>query len=150
MVRLNFPTYPLRLKSRENKPLVFDVIRKKYIQLTPEEWVRQHCLHFLIEDKKYPAGRMLVERRLMVAGLEKRLDIAVSRSDGSILLLVECKAPTVHIDQVVFDQIARYNWQARAEFLMVTNGIDHYYCQMDYENKRYSFLEHLPSYSKSD
>ena len=146
MIPLNFPEYPLRIKSRENKPLVFDPIRKKYVLLTPEEWVRQHCLQFLVLDKKYPAGRILVERQLRVEGLEKRMDIAVCHPDGRIHLLVECKAPNVGIDQGVFDQIARYNWQARAEYLMVTNGIHHYYCQMDYPGKRYSFLRELPPY----
>jgi len=150
MRRLNFPPYPLRIKSRENIPQVFDVVRKKYVLLTPEEWVRQHSLHFIIENKKYPPGRILVERRLMVEGMEKRIDIAVCHPDGSILLLVECKAPSVKIDQGVFDQIARYNWEARAEFLMVTNGMQHYYCQMDYTNQQYTFLEDLPEYIRSD
>ena len=148
MISLNFPKYPLQIKSRENKLLVFDPIRKKYVPLTPEEWVRQNCLQYLITDKEYPAGRTLVERQLMVEGLEKRLDIAVCHPDGSILLLVECKAPAIAIDQGVFDQIARYNWKARADFLMVTNGLDHYYCQMDYTRKKYSFLKDLPDYSE--
>lgn len=126
--------------------LVFDVVRKKYVPLQPEEWVRQHCLHYLIADKKYPAGRILVERQLRVEGLMKRLDIAVCRPDGSIQLLVECKAPEVDIDQNVFDQIARYNWEARAEFLMVTNGLAHFYCRMDYQRKAYEFLRELPEY----
>ena len=98
MISLNFPQYPVQIKSRENKLLVFDPVRKKYVPLTPEEWVRQNCLHYLITDKGYPAGRILVERRLMVEGLEKRLDIAVCHPDGSVLLLVECKAPSVTID----------------------------------------------------
>lgn len=148
MIPLNFPKYNLKIKSRENKSLVFDPVRKKYVPLTPEEWVRQHCLNFLILDKEYPGGLTLVERQLVVEGLEKRLDIAVCHPDGTILLLVECKAPTVSIDQAVFDQIARYNWKARSRFLMVTNGLNHYYCQMDYVQKRYSFLKDLPSFSE--
>ena len=146
MIPLNFPKYSLRIKSRENKPLVFDPVRKKYVLLTPEEWVRQHCLHFLIRDRGYPAGRTLVERQLVVEGLEKRIDIGVCHPDGRILLLVECKAPDVPIDQGVFDQIARYNWKARAGFLMVTNGMNHYFCQMDYARKRYTFLKDLPAF----
>lgn len=146
MIPLEFPKYPLRLKSRENKTLVFDVIRKKYVPLQPEEWVRQHCLHFLISEKKYPAGRIQVERQLKVEGLSKRLDIAVCRPDGSIQLLVECKAPEVVIDQNVFDQIARYNWEARAELLMVTNGLAHFYCRMDYRRKAYEFMRELPEF----
>ena len=146
MVSLNFPKYEFRFKSRENKTLVFDIIRKKYVVLTPEEWVRQHCLHFLVDEKKYPAGRTLVERRLKVVTLEKRLDIAVCDPKGKIELLVECKAPNVVLNQKVFDQIARYNWEVRAEMLMVTNGLEHYYCQMDYTKGAYIFLRELPNY----
>ena len=147
MDNLNFPNYPLRLKSRENTLQVFDVIRKKYVPLTPEEWVRQHCIHYLIEEKGYPPGLTLVEKKLVVEGVEKRLDLAICHPDGSILLLVECKAAHVPIDQEVFDQIARYNWQARADLLMVTNGIDHFYCRIDYHKGQYAFLRELPHYS---
>ena len=148
MVRLNFPSYAFRFKSRENKMLVFDIIRKKYVVLTPEEWVRQHSLHFLIEEKKYPPGRTLVERQLKVATLDKRVDIAVCDPKGKIQLLVECKAPEVVLNQKVFDQIARYNWEARADLLMVTNGLNHFYCRMDYEKGEYLFLPELPSYTE--
>lgn len=148
MVRLNFPSYAFRFKSRENKMLVFDIIRKKYVVLTPEEWVRQHSLHFLIEEKKYPKGRFLVERQLKVATLDKRVDIAVCDLKGKIQLLVECKAPEVVLNQKVFDQIARYNWEARADILMVTNGLNHFYCRMDYKNGEYLFLPELPSYTE--
>ena len=130
--------------------LVFDIIRKKYVVLTPEEWVRQHCLHFLIEEKKYPQGRFLVERQLKVAKLDKRVDIAVCDPQGKIQLLVECKAPEVVLNQKVFDQIARYNWEARADVLMVTNGLNHFYCRMDYKNSEYLFLPELPSYTEID
>ena len=147
MIPLNFPKYPLQIKSRENNLLVFDPVRKKYVPLTPEEWVRQNCLHYLITDKEYPAGRTLVERKLMVEGLEKRLDIAVCHPDGSILLLVECKAPAIPIDQGVFDQIARYNMELNARYLIVTNGMGHFYCQMDHQEKRYTFLKEIPNYS---
>ena len=150
MIPLNFPKYPLQIKSRENKLLVFDPVRKKYVPLTPEEWVRQNCLHYLITDKEYPAGRTLVERKLMVEGLEKRLDIAVCHPDGSILLLVECKAPDVAIDQTVFDQIARYNFSLNSSYLMVTNGLKHYYCKIDYLKERYIFLKEAPQYSGLD
>ena len=149
MVVLNFPKYPLRIKSRENNLQVFDVIRKKYVLLTPEEWVRQHCMHYLIEEKGYPPGLSKVEKKILVEGVEKRVDIACCHPDGSIRLLVECKAPHVKINQKVFDQIARYNWQARADFLMVTNGLEHYYCRIDYQSESYSFLKELPSYQSS-
>ncbi len=146
MIQLNFPKYEFRFKSRENKALIFDIIRKKYVVLTPEEWVRQHCLHFLLKSKKYPSGLALVERRLKVGDLDKRMDIAICNRAGKIELLVECKAPEINLDQKVFDQIARYNWEARADFLMVTNGLQHYYCKMDYEKQEYIFLPDLPDY----
>jgi hypothetical protein len=146
MVPLNFPKYAFRFKSRENKMLVFDIIRKKYVALTGEEWVRQHCLHFLVETMGYPAGRILVERRLKVEDLDKRMDVAVCDQRGKVQLLLECKAPEVVLDQKVFDQIARYNWEAKADILMVTNGISHYYCRMDYEKREYLFLPELPAY----
>lgn len=146
MTELDFPKYPFRFKSRENKLLVFDAVRKKYVRLQPEEWVRQHCLHFLIRDKGYPAGRLLVEREITIAGLRKRVDIASCDDQGRIRLLVECKAPEVQITQQVFDQIARYNMEAGADLLMVTNGLQHFYCRMDYDRKRYDFLRALPHY----
>lgn len=146
MMDLNFPRYPFRFKSRENKRLVFDVVRKKYVALLPEEWVRQHCLHFLVRDKGYPPGRVLVERKLEVHGLTKRLDLAVCDAHGRIEVLVECKAPDVVINQEVFDQIARYNMEARARYLMVSNGLQHIFCQMDYQQQRYVFLEDLPAH----
>lgn len=146
MIRLNFPNYEFRFKSRENKTLVFDIIRKKYVALTPEEWVRQNCLHYLLKTKKYPPGLTLVERQLKVGDLDKRLDIAICDRQGRIQLIVECKAPEISLDQKVFDQIARYNWEARADLLMVTNGINHYFCRMDYEKREYVFLPELPDY----
>lgn len=147
MQELNFPPYPFRFKSRENKHLVFDIIRKKYVQLQPEEWVRQHCIHYLTSDLGYPPGRILVEREIRVAGLKKRLDIAVCKPDGSIYILVECKAPEIIIDQKAFDQIARYNLMADAKYLMVTNGLRHYFCQLDTQNQSYHFLRQLPEAS---
>lgn len=146
MVDLNFPVYPLRIKSRENKRLVFDVVRKKYVVLHPEEWVRQHCLHFLIDDLGYPSGRMLVEREIRVSGLKKRVDIACCKPSGAIEILVECKAPQLRLNQKVFDQIARYNMEVRSDYLMVSNGIQHLYCQMDYSTQTYQFLKELPPY----
>jgi len=126
--------------------MIFDVIRKKFVVLQPEEWVRQHCLHFLIEDKKYPKSLINVEKELKVNNLRKRYDIVVYRPDGSILLIVECKSYKVKIDQSTFDQIAKYNLTLNAAFLMVTNGINHYYCLMDHAEKRYQFLKDIPEY----
>ena len=148
MQKLNFPTYSFRFKNSENKPLIFDGIRKKFVVLQPEEWVRQHCIQYLIQHKKYPQSLINVEKELKINTLKKRYDIVVFNPDGSIHLLVECKTPTVRINQETFDQVARYNLELNATYLMVTNGINHYYCQMDFENECYQFLKDIPNYSK--
>ncbi len=147
MQKLNFPTYSFRFKNSENKPFIFDDIRKKFVVLQPEEWVRQHCVQFLIEEKKYPKSLINVEKELKVNGLKKRYDIVIFNSDGSIHLIVECKAAKISINQNTFDQIARYNLALNAKYLMITNGINHYYCTMDFEDQRYHFLNDIPSYN---
>ena len=146
MQQLNFPIYNFRFKNSENKVSIFDEIRKKFIILTPEEWVRQHVVRFLLEEKKYPKSLINVEKVLSVNGLRKRYDIVVFNPDGSIFVLVECKAPEIKTAQATFDQIARYNLALKAQFLMVTNGLNHYFCQMDFENEKYDFLKELPDY----
>lgn len=145
---LNFPKFPHRLKNTENKLSIFDVIRKKYVVLQPEEWVRQHCVHFLINQKKYPKSHINVEKELKIHQLKKRYDIVIYHTDGRVLLIVECKAPNVPISQHTFDQIARYNLTLDADYLMVTNGLNHFFCQMDFNAKSYYFLKDLPSYQE--
>ena len=147
MEPLNFPTYPFRFKNSENKVLIFDEIRKKFVVLQPEEWVRQHVVQFLIREKGYPKNHVSVERQLMLNGLKKRYDIIVYGPDGGILILVECKSPATQIDQSAFDQIARYNLRAKATYLMVSNGLRHFYCKMDLQAEKYTFLEHIPDFS---
>ncbi|WP_062055255.1 type I restriction enzyme HsdR N-terminal domain-containing protein [Aquimarina longa] len=147
MQKLNFPEYQFRFKNSENKVSIFDRIRKKFIILTPEEWVRQHTLRYLIEEKKYPKSLINVEKLIKFNGLNKRYDIIIFNPDGSIFLIVECKSANVKITQNVFDQIARYNLALDAEYLMITNGIDHYYCQMSYTDKQYTFLKNIPDYN---
>ena len=144
MQLLNFPTYSFRFKNSENKVSIFDSIRKKFILLTPEEWVRQHVVEFLLNEKKYSKSLINVEKVVKVNGMNKRYDVIVFNSDGSIFLLIECKAPEVKIDQKTFDQIARYNLILNAQYLMVTNGLNHYFCEMDFENEKYTFLKELP------
>jgi len=117
--------------------------------LTPEEWVRQHCVKFLQTEKNYPLSLINVEKQLKIGALTKRYDIVVFESEGSIQLIVECKAPKIKITQETFDQIARYNLSLQANFLMVTNGIEHYFCKMDYENENYIFLKDIPEYSRA-
>ncbi|HLA54654.1 MAG TPA: type I restriction enzyme HsdR N-terminal domain-containing protein [Flavobacterium sp.] len=146
MQQLNFPACDFRFKNSENKIAVFDEIRKKFVILTPEEWVRQHVVQFLLKEKNFPKSLINVEKILKINGLTKRYDIVVFNNDGSILVLVECKAPEIKISQNTFDQIARYNMTIDAQFLMVTNGLNHYFCQMDYVNEKYHFLKELPDY----
>ena len=148
MQNLNFPSFNFRFKNSENKVSIFDEIRKKFIILTPEEWVRQHTVQFLLHEKKYPKSYLNVEKVIKLNEITKRYDIVVFRPDGSLFLLIECKAPEVKITQDTFDQIARYNMKLKARYLMVTNGLNHYFCQMDFDKEQYVFLEELPDFSK--
>ena len=144
MQKLNFPEYQFRFKNKENKRLIFDEIRKKFVILTPEEWVRQHVIRYLVFDKNYPTSHLSVEKQLKLHETVKRYDILLYNRDGGIELIVECKAPGVKISQDTFDQVARYNFVLRANLLMVTNGLEHYFCKMDFEAKRYEFIKELP------
>ncbi len=146
MEKLNLPSYPLKIKNSEKHYLIFDEIRKKYIVLTPEEWVRQHYIHFLLKEKKYPISLIAVEKQFTVNNLKKRSDILIFSSSGTPDIIVECKAPKVKITQDTFDQIARYNLKLNANYLVVTNGLEHYYCKLDTENETYIFLPELPEY----
>lgn len=148
MQNLNFSTYNFRFKNSENKVSIFDTIRKKFVVLQPEEWVRQHCIQFLIQEKGYPESLINIEKELTINALKKRYDIVVFNPDGSIHLIVECKAPKIKITQSTFDQIARYNLKLNATYLMVTNGLNHYYCQMDFNDERYRFLKDIPEYNR--
>jgi len=149
MQQLNFSSYSFRFKNSENKVSIFDDIRKKFIILTPEEWVRQHVVQYLINEKKYPKSLINVEKVVKVNGLRKRYDVVVYNPDGSIFILIECKAPKVNISQNTFDQIARYNMTMNSNYLMLTNGLNHYFCQMDFENQKYYFLQELPNYQSN-
>lgn len=131
------------MKLNESLPYIYCVIRKKWLLLTPEEWVRQHTVKYLIQEKKYSQTAINTEVVVDINGLQKRADIVVFKKEKPFLI-VECKAPSVSITQATFDQIARYNMTLHADFLMVTNGMLHYYCQMDYDNQQYHFLKELP------
>ena len=150
MQNLNFPTYSFRLKNSENNTHIFDVIRKKFVVLQPEEWVRQHCVQYLIHQKNYPISLINVEKVVLINGLKKRYDIVVFNPDGSLALVVECKAPKVKITQAAFDQIARYNLTLKASYLMVTNGLNHYFCTMNHDLESFEFLETLPNYNTKE
>ncbi len=146
MQKLNYPVFEFRFKNSENKLSIFDVIRKKFVLLTPEEWVRQHVIHELLYIKNYPESLISVERVVKINSMNKRYDVLVFRPNGQIEILIECKAPSIKIDQQTFDQIARYNFELRSTFLYITNGLNHYFCQMDYQNKSYVFLKDYPHY----
>ncbi len=146
MEKLSFPDFRIRLKNKENKHSIFDIIRKKWFLLTQEEWVRQHCIHFLIFFKKYPKSLINVEKKLLVNGLPKRYDIIVYSKKGNVILLVECKAPNIKISQDVFDQIAKYNLSIKSKYLMVSNGLSHYFCEVNYESNDYYFLADIPDF----
>lgn len=147
MTNLNLPKYTFRIKNKENKLYIFDKIRKKDMVLTEEEWVRQNFVSYLHEDKKYPLSLIAVEKQCKVNDLIKRTDILVFNKTGTPHIIVECKAPQVQINQDTFDQIARYNMKLNATFLILTNGLQHYYCQMDHEAQRYTFLKEIPNYA---
>jgi hypothetical protein len=147
MQNLNFPAYQFRFKNIENKLFIFDLIRKKYVSCTPEEWVRQNTLLYLIETLKYPKSYINVEKKMLINGKIKRYDIVVYLPSGKLFLLIECKAPEIEITQKTFDQIAQYNFLLNSDYLMLTNGINHYFCKMDFENKKYVFLQELPKYT---
>ncbi len=146
MLSLNLPSYEPKISEREGKRFIFDILRKKYIALTPEEWVRQNFVHFLINFKGFPKGLLANEVTITLNNTIKRCDTVLYSRNMSAKLIVEYKAPHINITQAVFDQITRYNMVLKVDYLIVTNGINHYCCKMDYINNSYSFLKDIPSY----
>lgn len=146
-IPLNLPSYPLRIREESSGTYIFDEIRKKFLLLTPEEWVRQHLVQFLIRDKGYPRSLIKLEGGLKLNSLQKRSDILLFNNLGEKILLVECKAPSVKITQDTFDQIARYNFIHRVQWLLVSNGLQHFCCEIDFEKSSYRFVEELPEYA---
>ncbi len=147
MRKLNLPEYEFRFKQEEESPYVFDVFRKRYVMFTPEEEVRQRFARYLIEEKEFPSALMLTEYTLMLNGMTRRCDILVHKPAGFPAVLVECKAPEVKIGQETFDQVARYNLVFKVKYLMVTNGLKHYCCYLDFETKKVEFMNEIPKYS---
>lgn len=145
---LNFPQFQFRMKEEKNRKFIYDEIRAKYVFLSPEEWVRQHCVRFLVEMKNAPKGLVSVEKGISLNGKHLRYDAAVYSKQGNPLLLVECKAPDVPITQDVFNQIATYNMLLKVPFLWVSNGLSHFFCEIDFNKKTFSFLKELPSYQE--
>ena len=144
--KLNFPDIVLKTKLVDGIIQVFDVVRKKYFKLTEEEWVRQHLIHYLNQKKKYPFGLMGIEKVLKYNNLRTRADVILYDINGIPNMIVECKAPNVKITQDSFDQIARYNFKLRVKYLVVTNGVQHFCCSMNYDKEDIEFLNEIPCF----
>jgi type I site-specific restriction-modification system R (restriction) subunit len=147
MFQLNLPEYIFRIKKQDEKLLIFDSQRKKYVSLTPEEWVRQNFIRFLIEVKGYPAAYLAIEKQLSLNGMKKRCDAVLYNEHAIPILIIELKAPTVRISQITFDQVAVYNAKLKVDFFMISNGIEHYCCKVNALNSRYEFFNEIPDYS---
>ena len=146
MPQLNLPNADLKIKLVEGTTQVFDAVRKKYFILTPEEWVRQHFIYFLNAEKKYPLGLMGVEKLVKYNDMRTRADIVLYNNQGRPNMIVECKSPKVKITQDTFNQIAKYNSHLKVQYLVVTNGIKHYCCEIKYDTYKIKFLEEIPSF----
>ena len=147
MDTLNLPKTELKVTTKAGKPHVFDFLRRKYVTLTPEEWVRQQFVHFLVDSKGYPAECIGNEVSIRLGSMRKRCDTVVYGREAEPLMIVEYKSPGVEITQQVFDQISRYNIRLRVKWLIVSNGLQHYCCHIDYANGTYRFAEDIPSYT---
>ena len=143
MSKLNFPDYEFKIKNIDNKTYIFDIVRKKFFILNPEEWVRQHVICYLLE-KEISKNHIGIEKKVIVNKMNKRFDVVVYNRDGSVKLLVECKAPSVKIDQAVFDQTLIYNKSLNSQFLMITNGLIHFFFKIDHKTKKYKFIKEFP------
>ncbi len=145
-MQLNLPVYAFRTTQKEGKSFIFDSYRRRWVKLTPEEWVRQHFVRYLAEEKHFPASLMALERSLRFNQQDFRADVVVFSTSGKPLLVVECKAPEVKITQKVFDQIVRYNFEFQVDYLIVTNGLAHFCCNIDKTNLTYEFLKEIPDF----
>ncbi|MBQ3190812.1 MAG: type I restriction enzyme HsdR N-terminal domain-containing protein [Bacteroides sp] len=146
MLPLNLPSYSAKIQKRNGKNVIFDTLRQKFVALTPEEWVRQHFIHLLTDHKGYPKGLLANEIQLALNGTKKRCDTVLFNKDLSAKMIIEYKAPNIEITQAVFDQITRYNMVLKVEYLIVSNGINHYCCRIDYSTMKYTFLPGIPDF----
>jgi len=142
--KLNLPEYTFRLKKEDGRIFIFDTIRKKYVVLNSEEWVRQHFICYLIREKKYPEARMAVEKKVIINSRPQRFDLLVYDRHGLPHTMAEFKAPEVKITQQAFDQIVRYNRVLKVKYIIVSNGMQHFACRVDYEKNGYAFLKEVP------
>jgi len=147
MWQLNLPLYNFRIKNQNDKQFIFDTQRRKFVSLTPEEWVRQHFIRFLIEEKKFPAARIAIEKQLNINGMKKRCDAIVYDEYAKPLVLIEFKAPEVPITQATFDQAVVYNLKLNVSFFIISNGLQHYACKIDLKEGKYLFFEEIPDFA---
>ena len=145
---LNLPEFKFKTQQSKGKTRIYDEIRKKYVALTPEEWVRQHIIRFLCEFKNYPPPLMAVETSVIINGLKQRADLVVYNRKGTPEMIVECKAPSVQITNQVFDQAARYNMTLNVSYLVISNGMNHFCAKLNYANNTYSFLKNIPDFNE--
>ncbi len=144
---LNLPTYFFRIKQGKEKKYIFDEIRRRYVLLTPEEWVRQHLVKYLVDVKHFPQVLIAVEKGFSQLQRKQRYDLLIYDRNGSPLMIAECKAPSIEINQNAFDQASRYNQKHKARYLLITNGRKHYCCHLNLESRQYKFLNEIPDFS---
>ncbi|MHC1705501.1 MAG: type I restriction enzyme HsdR N-terminal domain-containing protein [Tenuifilaceae bacterium] len=148
MQKLNLPEYAIKVRTTDGNQQIFDEIRKKYVTLIPEEWVRQHFINYLVNDRKFPKGLIAVEHPLVINKVSHRADIVAFGSDGKPLVVVECKAPEVQINQSVIQQVSRYNILLKAPILILTNGLVHFCVRIDFEKQQTQNLESIPYFQE--
>jgi hypothetical protein len=145
---LNLPSYSFRITGDEGSEMIFDPIRKKYVKLTPEEWVRQNFVQYLIQEGKYPPGLMIIEAHFYQNRLKKRADILIHDRTGKRLMLIECKSPDVDLTDNVFDQIICYNLELKVPYILVTNGLSNLACKLNPETSNYDQIDFIPHYEE--
>jgi hypothetical protein len=148
MQKLKLPSYSFRIEEKNGKQLIFDDTRRKWLTLTPEEWVRQNFIHFLAKEKKFPKSLMAIEKKVLINGLSQRFDLMVYDRKGNPLLIAEFKSPDIQIDQTTFDQASRYNNVLRASYFLISNGMVHFVCKLDFEKRTTRYLEEIPTFEE--
>lgn len=144
---LNLPKYNFKIVNKNDAYYIFDSIRAKYYKLNPEEWVRQNFIEFLVNDRKVSKSLIAVEKEIIVNELKRRFDVVVYNKDYNPEILIECKAPKIKINQNVFEQIATYNIILKCRYLVVTNGLNHYFCEIDIDKKQINYIKSLPKFA---
>jgi len=146
--QLNFPDYKFNLINKNDKPYIFDVVRKKYMVLLPEEWVRQHLLHYFIEEKNFPKGLIKVEQYIKVNNMKRFTDVSVYITTGKPALIAECKSYKIKITRYTFEQIAAYGATLQPKYFVLTNGLTHFVYQLNWQNKTSIFLNDVPLFNE--